>query len=558
MKLKLVSIILLTSAILSGCNYELIPDKDDEDILFQDNQSLYIDDNILEIKEVYITVLPPDPRDLDTNFTLSDVNLDLTFNDEYDPSVKVLVQEGRDGEIKPGDYGFGLIDYNGILSIRGHSTRTYPQKSYKISLLKGTNPFYGNETLNLNKHPFDVTRFRNRLGFKMLENIDNTLSVRTMFVRLFVRDYSASSDASFEDYGLYTNVEQLNANYLKVRGLDSKGELYKAENFEFKRHKDILLNTDDINYDKDAFEDILEIKGRENHEDLIEMLEGINSTFYDIDDLIEEYFDRDNYVTWLASNILLDNIDTTTQNFYLYSPRESEKFYFIFWDLDGGIGHYKDPEVDLRRPSWRIGVSNYWNVSLHKRFFKKEKNIEEVRAKMYELSDVINGENLQSFADTFRELTYPFITNPPDSLSYVKSLDDYESDVNYFKDIPDTSMRLFEESIKHPMPFFLREPSSFNGRLVFHWESSYDLENRPINYDFTISSTPDMQNIVYEKTDLFEPGVIVENLPSGDYYWTVVSRNSDGYIQNPFDFYKSREGKTYLGIQRLVWNNDIQ
>jgi hypothetical protein len=67
-----------------------------------------------------------------------------------------------------------------------------------------------------------------------------------------------------------------------------------------------------------------------------------------------------------------------------------------------------------------------------------------------------------------------------------------------------------------------------------------------------------MQNIVYEAFDLFEPGVIIENLPSGDYYWTVVSRNQEGYEQNPFDFYSSSDGRTYLGIQRLVWNNDLQ
>lgn len=558
MKLKIMITVILTLFLFVGCTPVTTAPTQETEIYLKDNDSLYIEDNILEIKEVYVTVLPPDPRDLDTNFTLQNVNEDITFNDEYDPSVKVLVQEGKNGEIKAGDYGFGLIDYNGILSIRGHSTRTYPQKSYKISLLKGSNPFYGNKTLNLNKHPFDVTRFRNRLGFKMLEDVDNALSVRTMFVRLYVRDYSASPNSTFEDYGLYTNVEQLGSNYLKVRGLDSKGEFYKAENFEFKRYEDILLNTDDLEYDKDDFEDILEIKGRENHENLIDMLEALNSSFYDVDDVIDQYFDRDNYVTWLATNILFDNIDTTTQNFYLYSPRDSEKFYFIFWDLDGGIGHYKDPAVDPRRPSWRIGISNYWNVTLHKRFFKKEKNIEEIRAKMYELSDVINGENLQSYADTFKELTYPFITNVPDSLSYVKSLDNFEYDVNYFKDLPDTSMRLFEESIKHPMPFFLGEPSSFSGRLVFNWETSYDLKNSPISYDFKISSTPDMQNIVYEKNDLFEPGIIVENLPSGDYYWTAISKNENGYTQNPFDFYKSSAGRTYLGVQRLVWNNEIQ
>jgi len=39
--------------------------------------------------------------------------------------------------------------------------------------------------------------------------------------------------------------------------------------------------------------------------------------------LLEKHFEPSNYFQWLAANILLENVDTVSQNFLLYSPRGS-------------------------------------------------------------------------------------------------------------------------------------------------------------------------------------------------------------------------------------------
>ena len=46
------------------------------------------------------------------------------------------------------------------------------------------------------------------------------------------------------------------------------------------------------------------------------MLTAVNDTSNDINDVIEEYFNRDNYLTWFAVNILTGNRDTINQNFF--------------------------------------------------------------------------------------------------------------------------------------------------------------------------------------------------------------------------------------------------
>ena len=50
-------------------------------------------------------------------------------------------------------------------------------------------------------------------------------------------------------------------------------------------------------------------------------------------DVFAKYFDEENYFTWLAFQMLTGNTDTTSQNFLLYSPQNSQKWYFISWDL---------------------------------------------------------------------------------------------------------------------------------------------------------------------------------------------------------------------------------
>lgn len=66
------------------------------------------------------------------------------------------------------------------------------------------------------------------------------MSLRTQFVHLYVRDLTEGNSAEFQDYGLYTQVEQLNKTGMENHGMDSKGQLYKINSFEFFRCEDVI------------------------------------------------------------------------------------------------------------------------------------------------------------------------------------------------------------------------------------------------------------------------------------------------------------------------------
>ena len=136
------------------------------------------------------------------------------------------------------------------------------------------------------------------------------------------------------DHGLYTQVEQPNKTALRAHGLDENGQLYKVNFFEFLRYGDVIRLKTDPAYDKTAFEQLLEIKGSDDHQKLIEMLDVLNDETSPMEDLFETTFDTENIAYWMAFQILLGNTDTQSRNMYLYSPLNSKRWYILDWDND--------------------------------------------------------------------------------------------------------------------------------------------------------------------------------------------------------------------------------
>ena len=219
-------------------------------------------------------------------------------------------------------------------------------------------------------------------------------------MHLYVKDTTENdSKAKFEDYGLYTQVEQINKTYLRNHGLDENGQLYKANMFEFMRYHDAIKESTDPDYDKTRFEEVLEIKGSDDHSKLIAMLDDLNNYSIPIETTFQKYFDEDNYFTWLAFQLLTGNTDTNSQNFYLYSPQNGSKWYFISWDNDGAWKYEEDivyKAVDSGY-NYTQGVSNYWGCILHQRVLKSETYRQKLNDKMNELRKLVSKERVIRF-----------------------------------------------------------------------------------------------------------------------------------------------------------------
>lgn len=522
---------------------------------FEDNMDLYQYDEPGSIVYMYATIRTGNPSD-NSDHTWQEVNdftkfffEDLTINTVG--KAEVILQVGDESGPLPGELGYNEVVPNGTIQIRGASTLRGIQKSYKIELFSRAGLWRGQRTISLNKHIYDYTRIRNKLSFDLMKDIPNITSLRTQFVHLFVKDETNDSPRDvFVDYGLFTQIEQPNSRFLENHLLDSNGQLYKPNFFEFYRYPDQIRLADDPLYNEDAFSSILEIKGNRDHSKLIELLEKVNDFAIPIDQTFEKYFDADNFLTWKAINILVGNIDTQSQNYFLYSPQNSEKWYFLPWDYDGDLNRQNREIFDLfPYHSWEKGISNEWGVVLHSRLFKIEKYRDLLTAKIEELMTFMTTERIQSLLDMYKPITDHFVTRMPDVLNFDVSMEEYELAYSQIPGEIRLNYDLYFESLNSPMPFYLGVPEVHDGQIEFIWDEAYDFDAEDIRYQFQVSRNFYFSDLVAAKLMVNLPSTQIPMLEPGAYFWRVIATNEDGNNQYAFDYYCDAEGDRRSGMK---------
>ena len=541
----IIFIILISNILLFSCS-----NKESIDKSIVDNEEIYISDNLTSVKELYITVLEAKPNTKNYKYTLSQINSNSLENREYeDGKLNIIFQEGNNGKVDKTNYGYGITDSNGTMELRGQSARFSPLKSYRVEL-NSKLPWGDYTIVNLNKHPFDDLRIRNKLAFELIKDIPNLVSARTQFIHLFVKDFSEGDYTNeFVDYGLFTQIENIDTDYLENHNLDKNGHLYKVENFEFKRYENTLLNSDDPNYDEEAFEEILEIKGDNDHTKLLNMLDDVNNYNININTIIDEHFDRENLLTWLALNIVTDNIDTQSRNYFIYSPSATNTWYFIPWDYDKALGGYSDD-----RASWTKGISNYWGIILINRFLKNNQNLDDLKLKIEELKLIINQEKIDTYIDNLTPIIYEYLTKAPDNtLETSLSYEDIAIEMEKLKNSIKTNIDFFNLSVDQPMPLFLFTPTINGNFIEFKWGESYSFNDELIYYDFSVAKNPSFTDIVYRANDLIDNERIIEKIPPGKYYYKVIAKDKDKHEIEAFDiFYDEDTNLYYDGIKEFV------
>lgn len=517
-----------------------------------DNPDIYSQDDPDSIAYFYVTVRYGS-EGKGTNHTFNEVNNAIRFADGSHVNTEIyadaLVQAGDETGPQPGMLGFGETESNARIRIRGNSSSLLPVKSYKLELEDDAGLWRGQSNIALNKHGFDVTRFRNKLYFDILKEIDAIPSVRTQFVILYIKD-ETSGETEFTNYGLFTQAEVPTKKYLKNHGMDYSGYLYKAISFNFEPNE-AVKNFDDPEFSPEAMENVISCRGREDNQKLLDLIEVINDTSVDINYVIDTYFDRENYEYWLAYNILMGNLDTTMQNFYLYSPLNGNKWYFIPWDGDASLFHrqWELTGEDEHYAGWQSGISNYWGIILHQRFLKYGTNREELAAKVEELHSWLNKDYIRAMADEYNDTIEEYVTQMPDLLQLGYTIEERDYIVETLGDEIEDNYEKFKASLTALMPFWMYEPDADGDKIYFSWGDSYDFNAAKITYDLTVSRYLDMSEPVLSVKDI--DGLSYEAdkriFAEGTYYWKVVAKSGDGRTTEAMNAVTAGE-EYYCGI----------
>ncbi|MFC5604285.1 exopolysaccharide Pel transporter PelG [Sporosarcina koreensis] len=515
----------------------------------REDKRLYERDVDESVKALYITIWPDEHPDADS---VDWYGLNRMTDRHSTADLRITIAEGFDDGKGPqsGMFGYGADLPNAKISLRGNSARYDAQKSYKIKLFDETGLWNDQRVLNLNKHSNDFSRVRNKLSFDLMETIPDLTSLRTQFVHLYVKDLTVNrSVGTYEDYGLYTHVEQPNGKFLKTHWLDSHGYLYKVRFFEFGRYPGQIKPTSSPSYDKAMFESILTIKGRKEHEKLIAMLEDVNDLKKPIDEVMDTHFDLDNFLTWTAVNILMDNMDTDANNFYLYSPLNSDKWYILPWDYDGAWELQRE-EKSIR--PFQAGISNYWGSILHNRYFRTEEHVQLLVDKVEEMREYINEETIGEQLEKYAPVVEPFLHRAPDIRYLPKRVDMYEQEMQQLINTPERAVARFLEDLQKPKPFYMNDvDDDGETTLIFSWDISFDLQGDDLFYTAVVAKDPLFTEIIHSEEDLRTNSFQMDRPQSGIYYWKVTVRDSEGNEQTSFELHTDEEGENYFGVREF-------
>ena len=523
--------------------------QDINEVHLRDKDSLYANDDETSVVTMYLTVSKGNSSE-GTNHTWEEINTYSAY--DYDKmgvaryQSAALLQVGDESGPKSGEVGYGEDVPNATVQIRGQTSSRNAQKNYKIELKKNKGTWRGQRTINLNKHQTEGMRFRNKLSYDLLKGIPQLMSLRTQFVHLYVRDLSKGDNAEFQDYGLYTQVEQLNKTGMKNHGMDSNGQLYKINSFEFYRHEDVIKKEDDPTYDQTAFEKLLEIKGDSDHTKLINMLTALNDNSQPIDSILKKYFDRENLTYWMAYQILTGNVDTQNRNTYLYSPQNSNTWYLIPWDNDGSFMR-TEYAIQNRsdQGSWECGVSNYWGNVLFQRCLQSDDFREELDAAVLDVKSYLSEERISSMIQAYRTVTQTYLKKMPDQMYAPLTDAEYETIASAIPSEVEQNYKLYKESLEKPMPFYIGVPTIEGNTLKFSWDASYDFNAEDITYTVELAKDYQFKEIIYRQDKLLIPEAQTTVPADGQYFLRVRATNASGKTQDAFDYYVTDDGKNY-------------
>ncbi len=508
----------------------------------------------------YVTVLGGNAAD-GTNHTLEEVNryqnLQGMKNVQKIPT-EVLVQIGDEEGPQRGEIGFFGRAGNASMNVRGRTSTGYAQKSYRLTLFNKAGLWRGQRAIALNKHPSDETRIRNMLYFELLRDVPSIPSLRTQFVHLYVKDLTAGpARDAFEDYGLYTQVELPNGRYLRNHGLSINGNLYKAQMCEMFRYPEALRLVTDPDYDEEAFREVLEPKTGSDHTKLLAMLDAVNDDSVSAEELLETYFDLDNLTSYLAFNMLMGNPDSNAQNYFLYSPVNSSKWYYLCWDGDDCLSETENEilEKEWDTGEWSWGVSNYWGIRLFNRLLRLPSFREALTRKMDALREIITPERVSETVARYRTVTDRFTQSMPDSL-YMKA--DQQTRERIYENLPgdlERGYRHYLDSLEKPMPFHLSDAEVRDSELLLSWNDSYDFDGEFLRYRVQLARDWTFEDPVFEADGLLVTRASLPVPEAGEYYWRVTVKNESGREQTAFDNVVTASG-SHTGMRRFTIGHD--
>jgi hypothetical protein len=243
---------------------------------------------------------------------------DLEFlNDNPTTDTYVPCQIALGGQLFPGAQ----------CRYRGNISRSLSKKSWKVKLPTGS-VWQGRETFNYNGEFIDKSLMRSALSYELIERA-GCPAPNVNFVHLVVNN---------NWMGVRTDVENVNTAFLTRVGLATENaNLYKPEGLPELPPSNLVVLNSPADY-QSAYSKELGTPG--DYSDLIEFIQRLNYTSQDSLFLyISKHMNLDRLMQFYSTEVVLQNTDMTSKNWYLHHNLTTDKWTIFPWDTDLTFGN---------------------------------------------------------------------------------------------------------------------------------------------------------------------------------------------------------------------------
>jgi hypothetical protein len=428
------------------------------------------------------------------------------------------------------------IDSIGIRA-RGNTSLISKKKSFKISInfIDTNREYKGIRKLNLNGNHNDPTYVR--------EYIFNDMYVkaglhkrRISFIKLYINDVY---------YGLQSNVEEIDKQWLKDVYNDASGNLYKCSwgaSLEFQGASPSVYRNMKTGVERTY--DLQTNEALDDYSGLAKLIQTINaSSNTNYLQNLDTIFNWRLYMRNMAMDVLTGNWDNyyyNSSNYMLYHDSATKKFQFITIDTDNTFG------IDWDNVDW-TAISPFAWVPANRIRPLATKLLQQTTSRNLYIhyldslnKHIVNIDSARGLLDTIKNRLLPFVA--ADSF---KNLD-YGYTLTDFKDGFDQSTGKHDKTgIK---PFLIKRTSSIKQILSTLQNSAFNrsttdiiiLPNPAVNAIYINSKQPVKSFIIYNfafqkimGAAYSSSGINISDLPSGT-YWAQVLTNSGAITTTSF------------------------
>ncbi len=227
-------------------------------------------------------------------------------------------------------YVSGNVTYNGQtwtnvgLRYRGRTTRSVSKKSWKIKFnefVPGQRFVNNQEEIGLDSQFGERTMIREALAWNLTKRA-GVPDKKAREVQLRVNG---------EYYGVYTELEQVDARWLQNHGFNPSGDLYKAN---IDACLDVLPDSlYAVSYNKIT-------NPASGYSNLIQFIQLVNSTpATQLYSTLAPIFDIEGFIEYLALMMAISDDSFSCHNYFLYCDLTTGKWSWLADDLDSTFGH---------------------------------------------------------------------------------------------------------------------------------------------------------------------------------------------------------------------------